>query len=204
MLGPALNSMQPDTGRCHWLFGMFSLRRSPLRSYRELIGACIGCLHLLLPDIDLLLTTDDTCTYLQELHDEDHSSTNLMLAVEMGCNALLRRCSQLVNDELLPCPAGTSTCFQHVYSTTLGDAQTKDRSSWPEEFQQAPFCENYEIRSDACSRTWLRGHAQDNLMCVTHMRLHAPPPPPTPHQTCMVCMQGFSDNLHHAVCAACA
>ncbi|KAK9817521.1 hypothetical protein WJX74_005799 [Apatococcus lobatus] len=62
--------------------------------------------------------------------------------------------------------AGASTCFQHVYSTTLRDAQTKDKSSWPEQFQQAPFCENFEIRSDACSRTWLRGHAQDNLMDI--------------------------------------
>ncbi len=69
--------------------------------------------------------------------------------------------------------AGSSTCFQHVFSTTLGGAQSEDRSSWPEQFQQACLCENYQICSDACSRTWLRGHAQDNLMC-------APPPPPPP------------------------
>lgn len=42
----------------------------------------------------------------------------------------------------------------------------KSRDILPDEFQAALFCENFDVRVRACARTWLRPHAQDNLMDI--------------------------------------
>jgi hypothetical protein len=60
--------------------------------------------------------------------------------------------------------AGADTCFKAVAGVTLGDAMARDRSKLPEEFAEAAFCDDYDFRCDATARTWLRPHAQDNLL----------------------------------------
>ncbi len=62
------------------------------------------------------------------------------------------------------CLAGAKTCFKHVTSLTVAEALRKDKSLLPAEFQEGVFCENYDFRCGASARTWLRSHAQDNLM----------------------------------------
>ncbi|KAK9823775.1 hypothetical protein WJX72_005415 [[Myrmecia] bisecta] len=67
----------------------------------------------------------------------------------------------------LECMAtGAKTCFKHVTSLTLGDALRKDKSMLPEQFQEGVYCEDFEFRCGASGRTWLRSHAQDNLMDI--------------------------------------
>eukprot|EP00891_Asterochloris_glomerata_P009807 jgi/Astpho2/9807/gw1.00149.164.1_t len=61
---------------------------------------------------------------------------------------------------------GAKTCFRHVTSTTFGDAVKKDRTILPQEFQEGLFCEDFEFRCGASARTWLRSHAQDNLLDI--------------------------------------
>lgn len=62
--------------------------------------------------------------------------------------------------------AGAQTCFKALVGVTLGDAMARDKSKLPEEFADASFCEHYDFRCDATARTWLRPHAQDNLLWV--------------------------------------
>ena len=59
---------------------------------------------------------------------------------------------------------GAKTCFRHVTSTSFEDAVKKDRTILPQEFQEGLFCEDFEFRCGASARTWLRSHAQDNLL----------------------------------------
>jgi hypothetical protein len=51
-----------------------------------------------------------------------------------------------------------------VVGVTLGDALARDKSKLPEDYADAAFCEDYDFRCDATTRTWLRPHAQDNLL----------------------------------------
>ena len=60
--------------------------------------------------------------------------------------------------------AGGKTSFAHVFSMRLGEALQRDRSAFPPEFADAAFCEDYDIRCDACARTWMRPHPLDNLL----------------------------------------
>lgn len=62
--------------------------------------------------------------------------------------------------------AGTKTCYTHVFSTTLGEALAKNKAALPSEFSEGMFCEEFEIRCDACARTWMRPHAMDNLLDI--------------------------------------
>jgi phosphatidylinositol glycan class S len=62
--------------------------------------------------------------------------------------------------------AGADTCFKAVAGVTLGDAMARDKSKLPEEFAEAAFCDDYDFRCDATARTWLRPHAQDNLLDI--------------------------------------
>ena len=60
--------------------------------------------------------------------------------------------------------AGGKTSFAHVFSMRLREALQRDRSAFPPEFADAAFCEDYDIRCDACARTWMRPHPLDNLL----------------------------------------
>ena len=60
--------------------------------------------------------------------------------------------------------AGARTCFKSLVGIKLGDAMARNKSLLPEEFADASFCEDYDFRCDATARTWLRPHAQDNLL----------------------------------------
>lgn len=61
---------------------------------------------------------------------------------------------------------GGKTCYKHVFSTTLEQAQSRDKAALPAEFAEARFCEEYETRCDSAARTWLRPHALDNLLGI--------------------------------------
>ena len=66
---------------------------------------------------------------------------------------------------LLQCmAAGGKTCFKEVKSMHLGEALSRDKAEFPEEWSAARFCDDFEFRAGACARTWARTHAQDNLM----------------------------------------
>ena len=70
----------------------------------------------------------------------------------------------LYHGERIVTSAGAQTCFKAVAGVTLGDAMARDKSKLPEEFAEAAFCDDYDFRCDATARTWLRPHAQDNLL----------------------------------------
>ncbi len=77
--------------------------------------------------------------------------------------------------------AGAKTCFKEVKSVHLGEALARNKALFPEEWSSARFCEDFEFRAGACARTWMRTHAQDNLMCgltprVASQKLSHPPP----------------------------
>lgn len=59
---------------------------------------------------------------------------------------------------------GAPTCFKHVYGVSVGDAMKKSKAVLPSEFAEGLWCEHYQERLEATARTWLRPHAQDNLM----------------------------------------
>lgn len=60
--------------------------------------------------------------------------------------------------------AGARTSFKMVAGVTYGTALSRDRSSLPQEMQGAKLCEKWAYRCEAAARTWMRPHAQDNLM----------------------------------------
>ena len=60
--------------------------------------------------------------------------------------------------------AGGKTSFKEVKSVHLGEALSRDKALYPEDWSSARFCEDFEFRAGACARTWQRTHAQDNLM----------------------------------------
>jgi hypothetical protein len=65
----------------------------------------------------------------------------------------------------LECMAtGARTSFRLAYGLSLGDAASRDRARLPPELAAGVWCEDYELRLAAAARTWLRPHAQDNLM----------------------------------------
>eukprot|EP00887_Chlorella_sp_A99_P001490 scaffold8.g1490.t1 len=67
----------------------------------------------------------------------------------------------------LECMAnGAKTCYQHVFSLTLGDALQRSKAALPKEFAAGMFCEEFEARADAAARTWMRPHALDNLLDI--------------------------------------
>ena len=57
-----------------------------------------------------------------------------------------------------------ATSFMAVTSMSVEQALARDKSTLPEEFQEAVFCEDYSARLAAVARTWKREHAQNNLM----------------------------------------
>ncbi len=63
--------------------------------------------------------------------------------------------------------AGGKTCFLEVTSVRLGKALQRDLGGLPGLWAEkgAVWCDDYDFRAGACARTWLRPHAQDNLMC---------------------------------------
>ncbi len=60
--------------------------------------------------------------------------------------------------------AGAKTSFIETVGVRASDAMAKDKSLLPPEFAEAAFCDDWEFRVGACVRTWLRPHAQDNLL----------------------------------------
>eukprot|EP00884_Botryococcus_braunii_P001811 jgi/Botrbrau1/11630/Bobra.0209s0021.1 len=60
--------------------------------------------------------------------------------------------------------AGGKTSFLEVVGLTAADALARDLSRLPPEWEGATFCDDFEFRVGACVRTWLRPHAQDNLL----------------------------------------
>ena len=87
----------------------------------------------------------------------------------LSCGELqfpLRNSIARLTSTLLQCmAAGGKTCFKEVKSMHLGEALSRDKSEFPEEWSAARFCDDFEFRAGACARTWARTHAQDNLMC---------------------------------------
>lgn len=64
--------------------------------------------------------------------------------------------------------AGAKTCFLEVTSVRLGKAMERNLEELPAMWTEkgAVWCDDYDFRVGACARTWLRPHAQDNLMCA--------------------------------------
>ena len=64
--------------------------------------------------------------------------------------------------------AGAKTCFLEVTSVRLGQALQRNLADLPPMWAEkgAVWCDDYDFRVGACARTWLRPHAQDNLMCA--------------------------------------
>ncbi|KAI8464866.1 MAG: hypothetical protein J3K34DRAFT_473966 [Monoraphidium minutum] len=62
--------------------------------------------------------------------------------------------------------AGARTSFKLVSGVRLSDALARDRAALPAEFSGGVWCEKYDFRLSAAVRTWLRPHAQDNLMDI--------------------------------------
>jgi len=70
-----------------------------------------------------------------------------------------------VNAPAMECMAvGARTSFKQVAGVTYGEALSRDVNAFPEEFRTARFCEKWAYRCEAAARTWMRPHAQDNLM----------------------------------------
>lgn len=61
---------------------------------------------------------------------------------------------------------GARTSYKTVAGVTYGTAVSRDKAALPAEMQAARYCENWEARCEAAARTWMRPHAQDNLMWV--------------------------------------
>lgn len=59
---------------------------------------------------------------------------------------------------------GAKTCFRAAVGTTVEDALSKDKALLPEDFQEASYCSDFQMRCGASARTWLRPHAMDNLL----------------------------------------
>ncbi|GBF89406.1 hypothetical protein Rsub_01978 [Raphidocelis subcapitata] len=67
----------------------------------------------------------------------------------------------------LECMAtGARTSFRVASGIRFADALSRDRARLPEGFEEGRWCDNYEYRLVAAARTWLRPHAQDNLMDI--------------------------------------
>jgi phosphatidylinositol glycan class S len=65
----------------------------------------------------------------------------------------------------LECMAtGAKTCFKAAYGILLEDALSRNKAALPAEFAEAAYCDEFEARCDACTRTWMRPHAMDNLL----------------------------------------
>ncbi|KAK9845336.1 hypothetical protein WJX81_003762 [Elliptochloris bilobata] len=64
--------------------------------------------------------------------------------------------------------AGAKTCFLEVTSVRLGKALQRNMGELPAMWAKkgAVWCDDYDFRVGACARTWLRPHAQDNLMDI--------------------------------------
>lgn len=62
--------------------------------------------------------------------------------------------------------AGAKTCFKHVTSLSFQEAMSKDRTTLPDTFSEGLYCEDFDFRCGASARTWLRAHAQDNLLDI--------------------------------------
>jgi hypothetical protein len=62
------------------------------------------------------------------------------------------------------CAAGARTSFKLASGVRLGDAVKRNKAALPEGFADGLWCDKYEERLTAAVRTWLRPHAQDNLM----------------------------------------
>lgn len=72
-----------------------------------------------------------------------------------------------VSASSLECMAtGARTSFKLATGMTYGDAISRDKAKLPTEFAEAVFCDKFEFRCEAAARTWLRPHAQDNLMDI--------------------------------------
>ena len=65
-----------------------------------------------------------------------------------------------------PLHTGARTSFKCATGMRMGDVLSKDKSKLPEQYAEGVFCEKFEVRCEAAARTWLRPHAQDNLMWV--------------------------------------
>ncbi|KAG2489358.1 hypothetical protein HYH03_012188 [Edaphochlamys debaryana] len=61
---------------------------------------------------------------------------------------------------------GARTSYKAVTGISFGEAFARKRDALPEGFKEAVWCDNYEYRCEAAVRTWLRPHAQDNLMDI--------------------------------------
>lgn len=59
---------------------------------------------------------------------------------------------------------GAKTCFKVAHGIALEEALQKDKDSLPEEFQEAVYCAEFDVRCAAVARTWQRPHALDNLL----------------------------------------
>ena len=62
------------------------------------------------------------------------------------------------NTAVLQAPKGV--CWGQALQRSLADLPPM----WAE--KGAVWCDDYDFRVGACARTWLRPHAQDNLMCA--------------------------------------
>ena len=59
---------------------------------------------------------------------------------------------------------GARTSFKLVTGVDMSTAALRDKAQLPEEFADGVFCSSFVTRCEAAARTWLRPHAQDNLM----------------------------------------
>jgi hypothetical protein len=59
---------------------------------------------------------------------------------------------------------GARTSFKVASGVRLADALARNKAALPEGFGEGLWCEKYEDRLIAATRTWLRPHSQDNLM----------------------------------------
>lgn len=59
---------------------------------------------------------------------------------------------------------GARTSFKAATGVRFADAAARSKARLPEAFGAAAWCDGYEARLGAAARTWLRPHAQDNLL----------------------------------------
>lgn len=65
---------------------------------------------------------------------------------------------------LNPRAPGGRTSFKLAAGARLADAAARDKAALPPAFGPGLWCDKWEERLGAAARTWLRPHAQDNLM----------------------------------------
>eukprot|EP00195_Chlamydomonas_chlamydogama_P007780 CAMPEP_0202890766 /NCGR_PEP_ID=MMETSP1392-20130828/1072_1 /ASSEMBLY_ACC=CAM_ASM_000868 /TAXON_ID=225041 /ORGANISM="Chlamydomonas chlamydogama, Strain SAG 11-48b" /LENGTH=212 /DNA_ID=CAMNT_0049574401 /DNA_START=192 /DNA_END=830 /DNA_ORIENTATION=- len=108
-------------------------------------------------------------SYAAALDEEAYLCLGIAHCFEKNSEGKLRDIMLIepISASSLECMAnGARTSFKSAVGVKFAEAMQRTRDALPAEFQSGVFCEGFLIRCEAAARTWLRPHAQDNLMDI--------------------------------------